>query len=112
MGNSRIDVRAELDLEFAERPIVPPRRYAGTAAFHATFIVPLREQQCYQRSGTVMPAERRYPIGAEVRSDGVAFRVWAQDRRRVSVVTDRGEYPLEREANGYFSGVVATAQAG
>jgi maltooligosyltrehalose trehalohydrolase len=57
-----------------------------------------------------MPTDRRYPVGAEPRSDGTAFRVWAPQRRRVSVVIEGGgEHSLQRESDGYFSGVVAEA---
>lgn len=50
---------------------------------------------------------RRYPIGAEVTSGGVSFRVWAPAHESVSVVLEeRGEHTLEAEGNGYFSGLV------
>ncbi len=60
--------------------------------------------------------ERRYPIGAEPTSSGVAFRVWAPRRRSVAVVFEPvGSLPdlkLVRDADGYFSGVAAQATAG
>jgi maltooligosyltrehalose trehalohydrolase len=66
-----------------------------------------------------MPLRRRYPIGAEPTSDGVAFRVWALDRSRVDVVVPgRGDTPLTREERedaterGYFSGFVAAMRPG
>lgn len=60
-----------------------------------------------------MPAGRRYPIGAELTREGVAFRVWAAKRARVSVVIQGGgEHPLCRDGNGYFSGTVAEAGTG
>jgi maltooligosyltrehalose trehalohydrolase len=60
-----------------------------------------------------MPAGRRYPVGAELTSDGAAFRVWAPKRQHVSAVIDGGgEYPLQREGEGYYSGVIAEARPG
>ncbi len=59
--------------------------------------------------------QRRLPVGAEVQpGGGVHFRVWAADRRRVSVVlTGSGqEFPLEPERDGYYSGLVPSAKAG
>lgn len=59
---------------------------------------------------------RRFPIGAELTEQGTSFRVWAPRRRAVTVVGESGgssfEQPLEREREGYFSGVVAQAKAG
>ena len=57
--------------------------------------------------------QRRLPIGAEPTGIGVHFRVWAPCRKRVDVVFEgaRG-FPLQREFNGYFSGVVELARAG
>ena len=55
---------------------------------------------------------RRFPIGAELVGDGVSFRVWAPDRRRVDVVLQDGDHPLAAEADGYFSGVVKGVVAG
>ena len=56
---------------------------------------------------------RRRSVGAEVSGEGVAFRVWAPDRGRVSVVLDAGgEHPLAREEGGYWSVQVAEAGAG
>ncbi len=58
--------------------------------------------------------ERRLPVGAEVRPDGVDFRVWAPRRQRVEVVLDHGSRPepLTRGAEGYFEGLVSAAAAG
>ncbi len=58
--------------------------------------------------------QRRYPAGAEVTADGVHFRVWAPQRRRVEVVLNGDEtaVPLEREKTGYFSGLIAGVAAG
>lgn len=57
------------------------------------------------------------PLGATLRHDGVAFRVWAPQARSVCVVEEGrgargGVWPLSRDANGYFSGVVPSAVAG
>ncbi len=55
---------------------------------------------------------RRRTIGAEVRADGVHFRVWAPAQTQVAVVIDGRDFPLEREEHGYFSGLVREARAG
>ena len=60
---------------------------------------------------------RRLPVGAELTPRGVSFRVWAPQRRQVTVVLAEGLealacFPLEPEANGYFSGMVESARAG
>ena len=52
--------------------------------------------------------KRRLPIGAEPSPDGrVRVRVWAPEHTRVSVVMDGRTEALEREPQGYFSGIVA-----
>ena len=51
-------------------------------------------------------------LGAEVTDDGIAFRIWAPDRTRASVVIDGKDVPLESERNGYFRAVVRSAKAG
>ena len=52
-----------------------------------------------------MSESRRVPVGAEVRRDGVHFRVWAPGRQSVEVVGPQGRrVPLCLEAGGYFSG--------
>jgi maltooligosyltrehalose trehalohydrolase len=62
-------------------------------------------------SGKLTSMRRRYPIGAEITSGGVHFRVWAPGRRQVEVVCREGRpgedatYPLGAEGNGYFSGI-------
>jgi maltooligosyltrehalose trehalohydrolase len=57
--------------------------------------------------------QRRYPIGAEPHRDGVSFRVWAPDRRRVEVLIDgKSGFELERDAHGYFAGTAARARTG
>jgi maltooligosyltrehalose trehalohydrolase len=58
------------------------------------------------------------PVGAEVRPEGVHFRVWAPKRACVEVVfaDTGGEWPLAvpltAEDGGYFSGLVEDAGAG
>ncbi|HYC38079.1 MAG TPA: malto-oligosyltrehalose trehalohydrolase [Usitatibacter sp.] len=63
-----------------------------------------------------MNEPRRLPVGAEPRSAGVHFRVWAPRRRRVEVVLERApgteSVALTPEGNGYFSGMVAQARPG
>jgi len=44
--------------------------------------------------------------------EGVRFRVWAPIRKKVEAVVDGRRFPLERESDGYFSGVVKSATAG
>lgn len=56
--------------------------------------------------------ERRRPVGAEVVSDGVDFRVWAPDRKNVAAVIDGRDFPLEGESDGHFRGFVEAAHAG
>jgi maltooligosyltrehalose trehalohydrolase len=55
--------------------------------------------------------KRRRAIGAELVDGGVHFRVWAPARKEVAVVIDGRDHPLEREASGHFSGLVASAGA-
>ena len=56
--------------------------------------------------------KRRRAIGAEPADGGVHFRVWAPERKRVAVVIDGRDHPLEREERGHFSGLVEGARAG
>lgn len=51
-------------------------------------------------------------MGAEVRPDGVLFRVWAPGRKEVEVVVDSRAVALEREPGGYFSVFVPGASSG
>ena len=65
-------------------------------------------------SGNTPELSRRLPVGAEPQpSGGVHFRVWAPRRRTVEVMLGEGDgvapFRLEREANGYFSGLIAIA---
>lgn len=56
------------------------------------------------------------PLGAEPVRDGrgVQFRVWAPEKKQVSVVFCGGMKPLklEREPGGYFAGITEEAKAG
>lgn len=67
---------------------------------------------------TVAHQKRRLTCGLELQAEGAAHaRVWAPDCRTVEVVTIRAEggermAPLDPEADGYFSGVVADVAAG
>ena len=59
------------------------------------------------------PASRRFPVGAEILSGGVHFRVWAPVRKTVEVVFDDGTaVALNPERCGYFSGFAPDARAG
>lgn len=58
------------------------------------------------------PANRRFPVGAELRGNDASFRVWAPRRTKVDVVfEDRsdGDLALTDEGNGYFSGQTIAA---
>jgi maltooligosyltrehalose trehalohydrolase len=59
---------------------------------------------------------RRLPVGAEVLPQGgTHFRVWAPKRKRVEVVFEgdgQKTFELEREENGYFSGLAEGAGDG
>jgi maltooligosyltrehalose trehalohydrolase len=48
-----------------------------------------------------------YPVGAQVREGGTAFRVWADMHKSVSVLTKGRQHSLAGEGHGYFSGNVA-----
>ncbi|HYZ15992.1 MAG TPA: malto-oligosyltrehalose trehalohydrolase [Candidatus Acidoferrum sp.] len=54
----------------------------------------------------------RMPFGAELRPDGVAFRLWAPSRERVDVLVDGRSHAMERHANGWFERVVEAARPG
>src|SRR5262249_25364610 len=55
--------------------------------------------------------QRRLPVGAEPANSGTHFRLWAPFRRSVDVVIEGfGAIRLDREPNGYFSGLVESAQ--
>lgn len=54
------------------------------------------------------------PAGVEIAPGGVHFRVWAPEHRQVEVLLGEKEqaFPLERELDGYFSGLIGDARAG
>jgi len=50
---------------------------------------------------------RRFPLGAELRPEGVHVRVWAPQQRDLSVHVEGGDsWPLKRDDAGYYSGLV------
>jgi maltooligosyltrehalose trehalohydrolase len=53
-----------------------------------------------------------YPVGAQLLEGGVAFRVWAEAHKTVSVRLKHGDHGLTAGADGYFSGQVADVQEG
>ncbi len=68
---------------------------------------------------TAPQPRRRLPVGAEVTSEGVHFRVWAPLRKRVEVVFEESsseewevDFELTPEKDGYFSGLMQGAGAG
>ena len=57
------------------------------------------------------------PLGAWPEPDGIRFRVWAPQARRVELVLEPAArpgqvYPLSRSADGYWGGLVAQARVG
>src|SRR6476659_1357042 len=52
---------------------------------------------------------RRFPIGAEQTPDGAHFRVWAPKRARVEVLLGDSATDLQKEPDGYFSGLIPAA---
>jgi maltooligosyltrehalose trehalohydrolase len=55
---------------------------------------------------------RRYPVGAEVHGEGVHFRVWAPERRRVTVAIAGVDHELDADEDGYFAARIDGAAAG
>ena len=53
-----------------------------------------------------------YPVGAQVREGGTAFRVWADMHKTVSVLTKGGEHSLAAEGGGYFSETLRELEMG
>jgi len=53
-----------------------------------------------------------YPVGAQLHEDGVAFRVWADSHKTVSVVIKNREHALAPEGDGYFCGNANDVHAG
>lgn len=77
------------------------------------------ETETTRRISGAAPIQRRLPIGAEVQSNGVHFRVWAPKSKFVAVrlgqdlaELESTTMDLEPEENGYFSGLIAEASAG
>ena len=52
------------------------------------------------------------PFGAELREDGVAFRLWAPSRARATAIVDGEEHALEPRSEGWFERTVSGARAG
>jgi maltooligosyltrehalose trehalohydrolase len=52
------------------------------------------------------------PFGAELRADGVAFRLWAPGRERVQIVVDGRPHAMEPRGGGWFERELADACAG
>src|SRR5215470_14184786 len=82
-----------------------------------------RNESCFfggvSTTKALTPRARRWPVGAEVRTEGGAvFRVWAPAHREVAVVLEDvsgavlAESPLQSEEGGYFSSVVPQAPIG
>jgi maltooligosyltrehalose trehalohydrolase len=71
-----------------------------------------------RKTAAADPPVRRLPVGAEVVSGGVHFRVWAKKCKKVEVVFEgpSGDWPatldLTAEKGGYFSGLAEGAAAG
>jgi maltooligosyltrehalose trehalohydrolase len=61
---------------------------------------------------TTREISRRLPIGAEITSAGVHFRVWAAKRQKVEVVSGSEAVELVRDEDGYFAGLVPGFGAG
>lgn len=61
-----------------------------------------------------MQGHRRYPVGAEVTSEGVHFRVWAPAISEVKVVLKNkpGDFKMHDEVDGYKSLVIPAAKEG
>lgn len=61
--------------------------------------------------------KRKYPIGAEIFTEGVHFRVWAPDHKKVDVVIEDDPsvpliIPMKKEKNGFFSVITDRASEG
>ncbi|MDB5027803.1 MAG: 1,4-alpha-glucan branching protein, partial [Candidatus Eremiobacteraeota bacterium] len=54
----------------------------------------------------------KMPFGAELRDNGVAFRLWAPSREGASVIVDGVEHALEAHPHGWFERVLADARVG
>jgi maltooligosyltrehalose trehalohydrolase len=60
----------------------------------------MEEDQMQSKAGN---ANRRYPVGAELVGGTASFRVWAPERRSVSLVLGQDAIAMQREDGGYFS---------
>jgi maltooligosyltrehalose trehalohydrolase len=60
----------------------------------------------------VAKQERKRAGGAELIDGGIDFRVWAPDRKTVSVVSEGREFNLQRESDGHFRGFIENTGAG
>jgi maltooligosyltrehalose trehalohydrolase len=61
------------------------------------------------------PVSRRDPLlGAKADSEGIRFRLWAPKAKRVAVVVQGQDtsFPLDPEADGYFSAIVPEVRVG
>lgn len=66
-----------------------------------------------ERDQARVPPPWRLQYGADVESNGTAFRVWAPDAQSVAAVVDGiGECALSRDGDGVWSGFVAGIGAG
>lgn len=62
--------------------------------------------------GTGVHYAHQMPFGAQIRDDGIAFRLWAPAQDAVRVVVDAVEHAMEPHANGWFERTVRHARAG
>jgi maltooligosyltrehalose trehalohydrolase len=66
-----------------------------------------RKTRPHEMTGTLNPLRRQYVVGAELAGDGlVSVRVWAPDRKRVTVVMDGHDTMLDPDPDG-FPGVIS-----
>jgi maltooligosyltrehalose trehalohydrolase len=90
----------------SKRRLAPPHSIALRAKWDRTLLAVTVNAMASQST------TRRRAVGAEIVDGGGDFRVWAPDRKKVSVVIDDRATPLDREADGHFRGIVAGAHAG
>ncbi len=57
-----------------------------------------------EHSSSPNPFPWWYPVGAQLDSSGIYFRVWAPERHSVSAVVDDREIELTKDTEGYFTG--------
>jgi maltooligosyltrehalose trehalohydrolase len=75
----------------------------------------LRRTETASASAAAARRDRKLPIGAELLKAGTHFRVWAPKCHEVAVVSEgrrSDRFALEREAEGYFSGLVKDLEPG